>query len=317
MKILKILQSQSDANPLTDIDLLICGCGYEERSTALLQYYGDSITIVKHRYALAYTSPQHEKLDVNRKTFSDFGFNLIDISGTETLFERISILSDILNNTLEQDVVNLLLDYSSMSREWYGAFILLMEKLNNATTKTINCLCYYTIPEYEGDKDDKFSIADIKPLSGYSNLMLPFVPLSLVVGLGSEDRVLNGIKQFTDVDSSYVHYYYTNNQHTADKPEYKKLFNNANALNKHEYSLNNMVPVFNSLCDLYQMTKDESRMTIVSCGPKPFTFLSMIFARLYSVDVWKLETNLNDHYVQKKPTKESVRFLIEYGLDLN
>ena len=200
-----------------------------------------------------------------------------------------------------------------MSREWYGAFILLMEKIDKVVPRTVNCFCYYTIPEYEGEKDDKFSIADIKPLSGFSNLMLPYVPLSLVVGLGSEDRVLNGIKQFTDVDASYVHYYYTNNQHTADKPGYKKLFNNANVLNKHEYSLNNMVPVFNSLCDLYQMTKDESRMTIVSCGPKPFTFLSLIFARIYSVDVWKLETNLSDHYVQKKPTKESVRFLIEYG----
>lgn len=313
MKIIKILQSQSDENPLTGIDLLICGCGYEERSTALLQYYGDTVKNVAHRFALAYTDPQHEKLDDNRRVFCDFGFNLIDISGSETLFERITIFSDILNNVLGQNVVNLLLDYSSMSREWYGAFILLMEKINKEVSRTVNCLCYYTIPEYEGEKDDKFSIADIKPLSGFSNLMLPFVPLSLVVGLGSEDRVLNGIKQFTDVDSSYVHYYYTNNQHTADKPEYKKLFNNANVLNKHEYSLSNMVPVFNSLCDLYQMTKDESRMTIVSCGPKPFTFLSLIFARIYSVDVWKLETNLSDHYVQKKPTKDSVRFFVEYG----
>lgn len=298
---------------LDTLDAVICCCGYEERCTSLLQYYGTTIQGIKNKHAFYFTSPGSQILDLHIKEFMDFGFELCAITGQETAKDRENAFIHLFNSLDTKEKVNILIDYSSMNREWYGALILLVEKWHPKICKDLVCYFYYCIPEYNGQKDKRFSISEIKPLAGFSNISLPSMPMSLAIGLGSEEKVLLGLQQFTDVDPNYVHYYYTNNQHIFDESnKYGQLMRSIDSEHAHEYSLENMVPVFNSLCDLYRSTKDESRMTIISCGPKPFTLLSMFFARLYNVDVWKVYTNLNDHYVEKKPTKHCITIAMQY-----
>lgn len=317
MKISKINQNVNGVISSYDpIDVVICCCGYEERSTSLLQYHGDTMVKVQHRYALSFSLPNDKRLQSNRKKFRDFGFTLIEITGTESLNDRYKIYDSILEAIEPKDNLNILVDYSSMNREWYGGLLLYFEKLNADNFNNIVCYFYYCIPEYKGNVDSKYSISAIKPLAGFCNISIPSMPMSLAIGLGSEEKVLYGLHQFADVDSSYAHYYYTNNQHIFDeKDKYRQLLNSIDASQKHEYELSNLVPVFNSLCDIYQMIKRESRMTIISCGPKPFTLLSLVFARIYSIDVWKVYSNISDHYVEKIPSKERVVLKFEYQSD--
>lgn len=297
---------------LPDIDVMICGCGYEERSTYLVQKEAEAIGRIPNKQVLTYISPDNEILKKNTYIYYNNGFHIYKITGKEDLRQRIQFFSDFFNKIDAETNLNVLFDYSSLSREWYGAFILFLE-IYKPQYGFINCWFYYSSPKATSSQDDKFSISDIRPLSGFSSFSFPDKPMTLVVGLGKEEKVLNGLQQFSDVDSSYIHYFYTQKeQNIQPRSKYDFLFNNIEEKQKHEYSLENIIKLFNNLCDLYTSLQEKYRMTIISCGPKPFTLISLIFAHLYKVNVWKMHNNLSDHYITKEPSGEAVILHIEY-----
>lgn len=296
---------------LPEIDVIICGCGYEERSTYLVQKETEHIGRISDKLVLAYTSPDNEILRKNINIYSNNGFQIYKLTGKEDLRQRILFFSNFFNKIDVETNLNVLFDYSSLSREWYGAFILFLE-IYKPKYGFINCWFYYSLPIPTRVQDDKFSISYIRPLSGFSSFSFPDKPMTLVVGLGTEEKVLNGLQQFSDVDSSYIHYFYTQKQNIQPKSKYDFLFKNIEEKQKHEYSLENIIKLFNNLCDLYTSLQEKYRMTIVSCGPKPFTLISLIFAHLYKVNVWKMHNNVSDHYITKEPSGESVILHLEY-----
>ena len=313
MKLSKISQIKDLNSFLSATDVMICGCGYEERSVSLVLREEENVSRIKYKLALAYTMPDDDRLRGHRTIYMDKGFEMHDITGNEKLREQIDFFTAYFESIDETSQINVVFDYSSISREWYGAFILFLEIYQPACCSYVNSFFYYSIPNYPGHGDEKFSISDIKPLYGFSSLSFPDKPMTMVVGLGAEDQVLKGIQQFSDIDPSYIHYYYTKNDHIfLPVNKYANLFQNIEDSHKHEYSLDNMIKLFNSLCDLYRSIEGSSRMVVVSCGPKPFTLMSLFFARLYGVDVWKLHNNLSDHYVAKEASGEYVIIHFEY-----
>lgn len=301
MKLNKITQYPSDYNPLDGIDLVISCCGYEERSTSLMHFFGPDLNNVRYKKAILFDSPECEALDRNKKNFEDFGFQLHKVTPRDKFAERITLIGKLLDNVCLAEEAKVLIDYTSMNREWYSAILVYIENYLNGRCKRLECSFYYRIPIYDNTIDDNFAFSNIHPLTGYTQFDIPDKPLSLIIGLGSEEKALAGILQYADVDSEYVHYFYTNNEHIFNKTSsYQDIFSRIVDNNKHEYSLDKLIPLFNSLCDLYGVLSETNRVAIISCGPKPFTLMSLVFAKLNNVDVWKLETNISEHIVNKQ-----------------
>lgn len=316
MRLNKISQYNIESCQLDAFDLIIACCGYEDRCVSLLKSQSMQISKIPNKAAIVYNTPDSDNTLRNKDLLKDSGFRLFHVNPTASLPSRLKIIDDLFDSIKAYDrKCKVLIDYSSMNREWYSAILLYIEHTLFDQCSAVDCWFYYSIPVYDGYVDKKYSFSSIRPLDGYSSFLMPDKPLSLLVGLGSEERALTGIKQYADVDSKYVHYFYTNNEHIfSQNKSYKSLFENIKDNNKHEYDLNRMIPLFNIMSDLYKMLSHDFRVAMISCGPKPFTLLSLVFARLYNVDVWKLETNYYDHETQKIPSGKSVVLGFEYSI---
>lgn len=313
MKLDRITQYKIKPEQIEDVDLVIACCGYEKRAVSLLDYYGNEIQRIPNKYAIVYDSPVCNEIGENESLFRRYDFSLVSVSPQESFASIKKIIEGFFMVVQGKDNCRVLIDYSSMNREWYSAILLYLEHYIPNIQSNIDCIFYYSIPKFDGQKDKQYAYFSVKPLEGYTSFLMPDKPLSLFIGLGSEERALNGIRQYADVAPSYVHYFYTNNEHIfSPSNTYKSMFEDIDESNKHAYDLQKMIPIFNTMSDLYKMLCQKYRVAVISCGPKPFTLLSLIFARIFHVDVWKLETNTASHIVNKHPSGEDVTFRFLY-----
>lgn len=313
MKLDRITQCGIQASQIAEMDLIIACCGYEQRSISLLQYYGSEIQAIPNKCAIVYNSPTCKEIEDNENVFKRYNFSLVKVSPQESFLTIKNVIEEFFKKVNDKETCKVLVDYSSMNREWYSAIILYLEQYNPSTLSFLDCVFYYSIPEFDGEIDKQYAFSSVKPLEGYTSFVMPDKPLSLFIGLGSEERALNGIRQYADVAPSYVHYFFTGNEHIfSHNNTYTSMFNNISETNKHVYDLQKMIPLFNTMTDLYKMLNPNFRVTIISCGPKPFTLLSLVFARIFGIDVWKLETNISSHIVNKIPSGDNVTFQFTY-----
>lgn len=309
MKIVQISQIGNFKKVIEECDILICGCGYEERCIAFVKEHIDVLKKVQHKYAFSYTSPKVQKLEEHKNYFSHMNFYLHHIVKQEDIDAS---LEKIFEENSDKAQLKILVDYSSMERQWYSRILNFLSKYRNHTILNLFCCFTYCIPEFTSDSSDKkFAINGIEALPGFSSISIPDKPTALIVGLGTNEKALASLRYFADID--YIHYFYTNSSYVPNlKDKYHMLWNRYAPEQMHEYELKNMVPVFNSLCDIYNSLKDEYRLVIISCGPKPFTLMSLLFAQIYGIDVWYMKNNLSTHYIPKKSLGDYITFGIEY-----
>lgn len=308
MNLVQITQFSTDEELIKDCDLLICGCGYEKRCTSFAEKNIDKIQLVSAKYVLTYSFPRIPQIDEHKAFFLNLGFKEYVIEEAQDV---ILALNDIFTKMVDKKRLKMVVDYSSMDRQWYSRILLFLDKYRNDSLFNIVCYFTYTIPTISKEYvDKKFSITGLEALSGFSSISIPDRPTALIVGLGNDDKALYALRYFADID--YIHYFYTDKSYVPGLEEkYNKLYRNSPEM-VHEYSLNNMVSVFNTFCDIYKSIKEKYRIVIISCGPKPFTLMSLLFAQIYGIDVWYMKNNLGTHYVEKKSIGEYITYAIEY-----
>lgn len=304
MKLNKIRQTYKEESILSDCDLLICGCGYESRSVWMIEKYKEQIQSVDLKHVLSYDNPDCTQIYDNRKKFIDNGFEVHIINRKEDLTHFCEILRSELTK-IGKDYLHIVIDYSSMERQWYANLLLFFKDLEIEGIKGLSCLYHYAVANYSSSSDKDLAIENIHPIEGYSTIYLPDRPTALIAGLGGEPKILVGLKSYLNVD--IVHYYYCNSHFEPPMDEvYKNEFENIGSECLHKYDFSKMIAIFNSLFDLYMQLNEKYRLLFVSCGPKPFTLVTLIFSSIYHIDVWRLKTNIGDHLVERKPSGESV-----------
>lgn len=314
MKLVQITQLSNDENLIHDCDLLICGCGYEDRCTSYTERNIDELQRITYKVVLIYSHPQIPKLQEHITVFSNLGFKEYTISEVEDVT---LVLQKTFSEIANKKSLKIVVDYSSMDRQWYSRILLFFNKYNDQSVLNVRCCFTYSIPKLTDETFDKrFSINGLEALSGFSSISIPDRPTALIVGLGNDGRALSALRYFADID--YVHYFYTDSMYVPTLGEkYKKLLFRSSLEFVHEYNLNNMVSVFNMLCDIYKSLKDNYRLVIISCGPKPFTLMSLVFAQIYGIDVWYMKSNLGSHYVERQSVGENINYEIEYKISHN
>lgn len=309
MKIVQISQIENPTIFLKDCDILICGCGYEERCTSFVSNYIEYINRIPQKYVFTYTSPKVQELENHEKFFTSLNFVTYPITETECVF---NVLEKVFSVTTYKEHLKIIIDYSSMERQWYSKILLFLNKFRHDTIVDIVCGFVYSIPEYVADSlDKKYNINGIEALPGFSSISIPDKPTALIVGLGTNEKALSSLRYFADID--YVHYFCTDSRFVPSlKDMYQMLWNRYSSDRMHEYDLKNMVSVFNTLCDIYNTIKEKYRLVVISCGPKPFTLMSLFFAQIYGIDVWYMKNNLSNHSVVKKSIGEYICLGVEY-----
>ncbi|MGM9697391.1 MAG: hypothetical protein ACI3Y0_01925 [Prevotella sp.] len=270
----------------------------------MIEKYKDQIQSVGLKHVLSYDNPACNQIYENRQKYKDNGFEVHIINEKADLQKFCAILrSELLNKG--KDYLRIVVDYSSMERQWYANLLLFIKDLDVDGINGISCLFHYAVANYSSSSDKDLAIENIHPIEGYSTIYLPDRPTALIAGLGGEPKILVGLKSYLNVD--LVHYYYCNSHFEPPMDAvYKDEFVNIEPECLHEYDFNKMIAIFNSLFDLYMQLNEKNRLLFVSCGPKPFTLVSLIFSSIYHIDVWRLKTNIGDHLVERKPSGESV-----------
>ena len=127
MKLTRIFQNINNENPVDNVDLIIACCGYELRCTSLIQFYQENVKKVRYKRAICFNEPKTEFLNNNQDQFKNHGFFLYDVKPNDDFAKRLDCIGELLGDIEMKDSMIILIDYSSMNREWYSAILIYLE----------------------------------------------------------------------------------------------------------------------------------------------------------------------------------------------
>ncbi len=304
-----------------DFDLLLCASGVEKRGPYFAEKYGSKIN-AKKRIALAYTDREILMNQKNRSAFIRYGFDLLDSKG-ETLNEVLSIAKDLLK--LPKSEINVLIDYSSMTKIWYGG--LLNTLLSTETNKKINLFYTYT-PALHEKVSEEHPNAYIDILPGYSRLTLPNEKRILLIGLGQEKVRAIGLVEYLEINNGDIFLFHSDNKFNSAiaNEVYKKNSDLIKTVSRNrvlKYDINDMKAVESTLMAIcYKTNLDNplSGISLAPLGPKPFALICMVVAKkLDNVKVFRIGAGEQGSPAKRYPdtTKRPIVYKIIIAPNVN
>lgn len=286
----------------TGYDIFIGVAGDEPRSFYLLK----STNIAqkaKEKFVIPY------KDDTIRP--DDYPKDIIWINNANKIDNPIwAIVEEFLVN--EPDRLSVIIDYSSMSRLYYGSFLRSCYEYAGKT-KLVLCFIYNIAKPCPPPCKQSFHF---EPMHGYSKLRLPQNPTALIIGLGYEEGRAYSLKDYFDAEIVYI---FRTDKNSSEKYYELVSQNNERLLrnlatqeqsNIFEYSLDNIAYTHKMLSDLCIELSDRYRIVIAPCGPKPFTLISLLVSlRSDNVDVWRIHNV--DKIAEKEASDKNIVTMIE------
>lgn len=307
MELSNSIQTSSEYLQSQPFDAIISVSSYETRSTYLIEKF--DVSKIPIRIALTYT----EQMDclgriANDQKYLQKGFTLQNTSLSNSL-EINRILDNIIGTTNNKKDLNILVDYSSMSKIWYNAIINYLqcfeEDLNNVTI-------WFSYAPSEYRKSQDLQQRDLKnnlpKLSGKK-------PLSVLIGLGCDkdsSTVFNAIKSeqcFAFLPSQVIDERYKHDVETTNKTTLSKISPN-HLIEYPLLNLNEMYSAINSVCFDMRMTHET---LLVPAGPKPFSLMcSIVSARYPDVKLWNIPSNYTSKVVDRIPNGEILLYKVVF-----
>ena len=300
---LNIIQPKIEDFKKTSIDFFIVASGYESRARTQAEKYAIQ---AKNKIALGFSS---EKDDIirkqNDKILSKLGFSISIINGEEsTNIKLFKIIKEIEKYALGQGHTNILIDYSSMTRNWYSYLIYGLISIKNKCKISIYLgYSHAAYVPYDGHQTLNRIVA---PLFGYCDLNVPNKPTALIIGLGNEPNRIYGLKQYFDA-VQYI--FYTDKSYNEKySKEIEKLnseiLNETNPRNVFKFPIHDLIYTNYILKNLCHTLLKDFRVVIAPCGPKPFALLAMINALSINdtIEVWRISPGHKIGKVDRKPT---------------
>lgn len=283
MDFLSSQQVSAELLETVDFDLFTTVSGNEYRCT----YLAENINITaQQKVVLAFKA---KSKDSNRKRndkyFLKNGFGFIEISANQN--DQLKLfLKDYFAST-EKKSLNLLIDYSCMTKTWYSAIINVMQEADT-DVQEINIYFTYSPVKYEEPTKAK-SIKKIELSLAPGNLT-PSKPTALIIGLGIEksgaEQVIKYLQpdlivlMYSDpaIDDRYTNAIFNNNQELIHNLEARNLINypltDANAINE----------IITAKCVELRLFYN---IVIAPLGPKVFALNAYLLSNRYpDIFVW-------------------------------
>lgn len=210
-----------------------------------------------------------------------------------------SILNDEFLNNTSQDI-NIVVDYSCMTKSWYYTIILYLKE-KKLDINSITVFFTYTPSKYSKPQLPKTN-TEIAPLPG--KYVVPTdKPKALIVCLGYEQNKAQGIIEHLDPKICFIYY---------SKPALDKNFvetielNNKDILEKDNnvitFPLEDLIFLEKDLTALYYSLRNEYSVIIAPLGPKPFSFISMLMSIKYNdIDIWRVGSGSDINMYTREP----------------
>lgn len=282
-----------------DFDLVIFGCGYEKRSSfvareAKINFENDLI--------LGFSADKNLFSRKENEQFFKKNFtNYIELSGDESS----TIEKQLMDIEFEDGVINVLIDYTSMTRIWYSSLIRFFLNPNNLEDKKVNIFFSYSSGQFSNPSKSKDSVGYMSPIEGFVNLSIPDKPTALIIGLGYEKNIALGLKEYFDASEVYLFY-----SDGGIDPKYPKLveanntymFNEVKTNNIFQYPINDLNFTQLLLNNVCESLNNDFRVIIAPSGPKPFNLISFFVAlKIGSIDVWRISSYKKSFPTDKLP----------------
>ena len=224
--------------------------------------------------------------------------------------EKITVLNhQEISNILDKELkilsnknLNILVDYSCMTKSWYYTIILYLKKKElNFDSITVNFI--YTPSKFTIPLEPKPN-TEIAPLPG-KYIVPTDKPKALIVCLGYEQRKAEGIIEHLDPKEYYLIY----SKPTLDKRFVDKIeVNNSSILERTNnnkiinFQLDDLLSLERELTSLYYLLREEYSIIIAPLGPKPFTFISMLMTIKYrDIDIWRVGSGSDINKYNREP----------------
>ena len=299
----KIKQYQKNNLPFDKIDIFIGATGFEERSI-----YQANLLLDKISYGVILGFENEKENSIrksNDKFFLSNDFEIIESKVEEYRNNSlVRIAFEIKQIALSKKRVNVYIDYSSMTKNWYSYII--YEIFNSNIRHKINLYLGYSHAKYKKSSDKKTYNRVVSPLFGYCNLSIPSKPTSIIIGLGNESNRVFGLKEYFDAipyifhsDDSY------NKEFSIDaKNLLESILTQIPSKNIFEFPINDLLFSNYILENLCKELIKSSRVIIAPCGPKPFGVLAMLLSLKYDnmIEVWRITPGLKLPITNRIPT---------------
>ncbi|WP_158826726.1 hypothetical protein [Mucilaginibacter lacusdianchii] len=204
--------------------------------------------------------------------------------------------------------INIVVDYSCMTKAWYYSIILYLTKRSLLIDK-VKAYFFYTPSKYSVPQKPKHN-TEIAPLPG--KYVVPTnKPKALIVCLGYEQNKAEGIIDHLDPKICYVFY-----TEPALDPKFVDTVkaNNKNILEHYKniitYPFDDLLYLERQLTSLYYLLREDYSIIIAPLGPKPFTFISMLLSvKFPDIDIWRVGSGSDINEYKREPI-DSETFIV-------
>ncbi|RAJ19885.1 hypothetical protein [Pedobacter cryoconitis] len=277
------------------IDLFLFACNHEKRVYSAYDKLA-GVNKISKVIGLCYKQVKKKKDDIE---FIQVNSHIEIYNLLESIF---------ISSQLKE--INIIVDYSCMTKSWYYSIILFLAKRDINLSK-VKAYFLYTPSKYSVPQKPKYN-SDIAPLPG--KYVVPTnKPKALIVCLGYEQNKAEGIIDHLDPKICYV--FYTD---PAIDPKFVDIVkrNNQNILDHYKnivtYPFEDLLFLERQLTSIYYLLKDDYSIIIAPLGPKPFTFISMLMSVKYpDIDIWRVGSGSNINEYKREPINEDTFIISE------
>lgn len=306
----------TEKNILPQYDVVICALGYESRARYLAETLELSGVL---KLALGFGDCKTHGYKDNLSYFEAQGFEICEwddddfVEATKARLEK-HLLDQSISFPDKKDI-SVCLDISSFSRIRLASLVDLI--IDIAENNPILLHVIYSIASFTPPDRDDVPIRTAAPVTenyaGWSKKL--DLPTVAVVGLGYEHGKALGAVEYLQADEIWVF-----DPHSPIL-EYREALDSANASlieavpnsKKIDYDVMNAHDLFVRLESLVYGLIQESRPVVLPFGPKIFTLVSLLVARLHpQLAVWRVSGGEPDEPTDRKPSENNVfvEFLI-------
>lgn len=304
MRIAKIRQLNKTELLHEKIDLAIVASGFEERARCVAGMIGERPI---NRVALGFKEyREHPERKVNDDFMENLKYAFTILGGGDWHAARLLAASKIGNS--ERFVGTVLVDISSMTRTWLGAFVAYIGALERS--EPLRTLFTYVPASYRPQKDSYPQNRVVGPLPAYTGLRYPDAPTALIIGLGHDPERALGIQREIDpgltavfwadpaIDKRYI---------ASCKKANNILLNDINDEYMYQYPLVDFPTTFSRLEDVTSYLAREWRVVLTSLGPKIFSLASFLVAvNNPQVSVWRVSAASDVPQIPKSPANKLI-----------
>lgn len=274
--------SISDLNSY-QFDLAIFSSGYEPRCAYVYNYLDKSRII--DGVILSYS----ESINLETNDYfsnADISYTRLKISHSE-VSEIYDYLLVFLPSLIEsKEVINILIDYSTMSRNWYSAIINFIFYI---CPEKINIFTVYSSAEYPLLKSDSFfdfELGEVRVIPGCSGSSITKKKKAVIFMLGFDSIGPQSFYNLIEPDEAFGVI-----ASPGALPSYEEIALDINkSFIDHNLSggdrliklpMDSVRYTFENLCQLIQPLRKEYNVTIIQFGPKPHILASVLAGHIF------------------------------------